>query len=120
VMPFVRTWMPLLICAAGVVIFVVRGFDETGGEALILLVAAGSSVWLLNVLFRLGVRGDVERDAEDDARAFFDRHGYWPDEAPPGGAPEPAPPEHGEHRPGGPHAEAQRLRGHGSSHRRRR
>ena len=118
-MSFVRTWMPLLICLSGVVVLVARGFDETGWEAVTLLVAAGSSVWLLNVLFRLGVRGDVERDAEDEARAFYDRHGHWPDEAPPAGAPGPAPPERDEPRPGGPHADARRLRGHGS-HRRRR
>ncbi len=28
----------------------------------------------------VAVRGDPARDAEDDARAFFDEHGRWPDE----------------------------------------
>lgn len=29
------------------------------------------------------------RESEDDARAFFDRHGHWPDEPPsPGDAPQ--------------------------------
>ena len=45
-----------------------------------LLVAAGSSLWLMNLLFRVGVSGERERDAEDAARAYFDRHGRWPDE----------------------------------------
>jgi hypothetical protein len=29
------------------------------------------------------VKGDRERDAEDEARAYFDEHGYWPGEEPP-------------------------------------
>ena len=45
-----------------------------------MLVAAGISVWLLNWFYRLGVRGDRERDREDRARAYFDAHGRWPDE----------------------------------------
>ena len=57
-----------------------------------LLVAAGLSVWLLNLLYRVGVKGDRERDEEDRARAYFDEHGHWPDEeprkaSPPAGAP---------------------------------
>jgi hypothetical protein len=28
-------------------------------------------------------RPDLQRQREDEARAFFDEHGYWPDEAPP-------------------------------------
>ena len=56
------------------------GFSETGLEGGALLVAAGLSVWLLNLLYRVGVKGDRERDAEDRARAYFDEHGRWPDE----------------------------------------
>jgi hypothetical protein len=82
-MSFVRTWMPLLICLSGVLVLVLRGFDETGWEAITVLVAAGSSTWLLNYFYRVGVKGDQERDAEVEARRFFDRHGYWPDEEPP-------------------------------------
>ena len=29
-------------------------------------------------------RGNPRRHEEDDARAFFDRHGHWPDEDAPG------------------------------------
>jgi hypothetical protein len=81
-MSWVRTWLPLTIIAAGVVVAVAFGFTETGVEGGTLLVAAGSSVWLLNWLYRFGVRGERERDDEDRARAFFDEHGYWPDEQP--------------------------------------
>jgi hypothetical protein len=43
---------------------------------------AGLAVLFLNVLFRLGVEGDREREEEEAARAFLDAHGYWPDEDP--------------------------------------
>lgn len=26
--------------------------------------------------------GDADRDGEDDARAFFEEHGHWPDQTP--------------------------------------
>lgn len=34
----------------------------------------------LGYLIWLAAHRDVERDDEDDARAFFDAHGRWPDE----------------------------------------
>jgi hypothetical protein len=35
------------------------------------------------IVFALIVRtGHDERHAEDDARAYFDEHGHWPDETP--------------------------------------
>jgi hypothetical protein len=48
-----------------------------------MVVGAGLSVWLLNLLYRVGVTGDRDRATEDEARDFFDRHGHWPDEPPP-------------------------------------
>jgi hypothetical protein len=82
-MTFVRTWLPVAIIVAGLVVVVASGFSETGAEGGTLLVAAGLSVWLLNLLYRVGVKGDRERDEEDRARAYFDEHGYWPGEEPP-------------------------------------
>jgi hypothetical protein len=81
-MSLVRAWLPLSIIASGLVVAIATGFSETGVEGCTLLVAAGLSVWLLNWLYRFGVRGERERDDEDHARAFFDEHGYWPDEDP--------------------------------------
>jgi hypothetical protein len=81
-MSWVRTWLPLTIIAAGIVVAAAWGFRETGIEGGT-LVAAGLSVWLLNGLYRFGVRGERERDDEDRARAFLDEHGYWPDQDPP-------------------------------------
>jgi hypothetical protein len=57
--------------------------SETGVEGGTMLVAAGLSVWLINALYRFGMRGDREREDEDRARTFFEEHGYWPDEHPP-------------------------------------
>jgi hypothetical protein len=79
-MRWVRTWLPVAIIVAGLVVAAVTGFSENGLEGGTLLVAAGLSVWLINLLYRIGVKGDRERDEEDRARAFFDEHGYWPDD----------------------------------------
>jgi hypothetical protein len=79
-MKWVRTWLPIGIIVAGFVLAAVTGFSENGVEGGALLVAAGLSVWLLNLLYRVGVKGDREREEEDRARAYFDRHGRWPDE----------------------------------------
>jgi hypothetical protein len=77
----VRIWLPATVCAAGLLILIIRR-DLNGLEAACALIGAGSSIWLLNVLHRMGVSGDRERDEEDAARAYFDRHGRWPDEEP--------------------------------------
>jgi hypothetical protein len=82
-MTWVRTWLPVTIIASGLVLALATGFSETGFEGGMLLVAAGLSVWMINALYRFGVRGDRERDDEERARTFLDEHGYWPDEEPP-------------------------------------
>ncbi|MGI8750487.1 MAG: hypothetical protein ACR2J6_08060 [Thermoleophilaceae bacterium] len=51
-----------------------------GAEAFSLFAGAGLSILLLNVLFRMGVQGDFDRDREEAARAYFTEHGVWPDE----------------------------------------
>ena len=89
-MRLIRVWLPLAIIAGGLIVIVATGGSETGVEGGAGIIAAGASVWLLNVIFRVGVAGERERDAEDRARDFYDEHGYWPDEAPP----EPPPSEH--------------------------
>jgi hypothetical protein len=79
-MNLVRTWLPVAIIFAGFAVAIATGFSETGLEGGALLVSAGLSVWLINFLYRVGVRGDRDRDAEDRARAYFAEHGRWPDE----------------------------------------
>lgn len=82
-LPFVRLWLPIVICLTAVVLMIARGFDETSLEGGGALLGAGLSVALLNVFFRMGVEGDLLRDQEDDARAFFAAHGRWPDDPEP-------------------------------------
>lgn len=79
-MKFLRYGLPGLIGAVGVIWGVARNMDETGLEIAVLLVAAGSSLYLMNLLFRVGISGDRDREAEDAARDYFDKHGRWPDE----------------------------------------
>jgi ribose/xylose/arabinose/galactoside ABC-type transport system permease subunit len=83
VMKIVRIWLPVAILAAGVLLVIVRGGDETSIEGAAALWGAGLSVALLNWLHRMGVSGDTARDDEDEARAYFDRYGRWPDDVPP-------------------------------------
>lgn len=84
-MRLVRLWLPLAIVAGGLIVIVATGGSETGVEGGAGIIGAGLSVWLLNIIFRVGVQGERERDAEDEARDFYAAHGYWPDEAPPPG-----------------------------------
>ncbi|HET8979389.1 MAG TPA: hypothetical protein VFN87_14595 [Solirubrobacteraceae bacterium] len=76
---FVRYGIPAIMVLAGIglLIFSPGGF---GTEGFSMAVGGGLSVLMLNWLFRLGVSGDRERQQEEEARAYFDRHGRWPDE----------------------------------------
>ncbi len=87
----VRFWLPVAVVVIGVV-FMVVATDLAGLEGGALIVSAGISIWLLNWLYRVGIAGEGERQAEDDARTYYARHGHWPDEGPPAPAPAPAPP----------------------------
>jgi hypothetical protein len=74
----VRYGIPAACIVAGVVIGMIDPAG-TGLEAWALFTGAGVSVLLLNVLHRMGVDGDSDRDAEERARSYFDEHGRWPD-----------------------------------------
>ena len=71
----IRYGIPLVLFIAGVVVGAVT--DSFAAAALFL--SAATAVLLLNVLHRMGVEGDKDRDREDKARAYFDEHGRWPD-----------------------------------------
>jgi hypothetical protein len=49
-MRFVRTWLPVAICVAGVAVAAATGFSDVGLEGGALIISAGLSVWLLNLL----------------------------------------------------------------------
>src|SRR3954465_14909363 len=91
-MTFVRYGIPLLLALTGIVLLFTVD-ESVAPEGWAGFTGAGIAVLLLNVLFRIGVEGDLERDREDEARAYFDRNGRWPSE---GGSSRPAPPPHRE------------------------
>src|SRR5579862_2598652 len=74
---FTRHGIAALAVLAGI-IAMSFGTDTSliGGAALI---GAGIASWLIAWLYRVGVEGDATRDAEEQARRFFDRTGRWPD-----------------------------------------
>jgi hypothetical protein len=92
-MALVRYGIPLALVITGVVVLFVAD-DSVAPEAWAGFTGAGIAVLLLNILFRIGVKGDVERDREDEARAYFDRYGRWPDEESSEQPARPAPPPH--------------------------
>lgn len=75
----VRYVVPAVIALAGVVVLI---FNQTitGLEGFALGIGVAGSILLLNVLYRVGVSGDRERDEEEAARVYLDEHGRWPDE----------------------------------------
>jgi hypothetical protein len=75
----VRYVLPAVIALAGIVILI---FDQSliGLEGFVLFIGVAGSILLLNVLYRIGVSGDAERDREEAARTYFDEHGRWPDD----------------------------------------
>jgi hypothetical protein len=78
---FVRYGIGLIMVVAGFVLLAVNpgGF---GVEGFSMSVGGGLSVLMLNWMFRIGVAGDRERDAEEQARRYLEEHGHWPDEEP--------------------------------------
>jgi hypothetical protein len=69
-----------VMVVAGIVMLIVNpgGF---GVDGFAMAAGGGLSVLLINFLYRLGVSGDREREEEERARAYFDEHGDWPEEA---------------------------------------
>lgn len=76
---FVRYGIGVVMVVGGILCLIINpgGF---GTEGFSMAVGGGLSVIMLNFLFRLGVSGDRDREQEEAARTYFDRHGRWPDE----------------------------------------
>jgi hypothetical protein len=75
----VRYVLPVLLFLGGIAMFAIEP-NSIGLEGWAMATGAALSVLLLNWLFRAGVRGDRERDAEEAAREYYAEHGRWPDE----------------------------------------
>jgi lysylphosphatidylglycerol synthetase-like protein (DUF2156 family) len=77
-----RLWLPLAIAAAGVALIVAGhgSADSFSAAAGVGLIIVALIVWMLNWMFRMSVESNRDRDREEAAREYFDRHGRWPDE----------------------------------------
>jgi phage shock protein PspC (stress-responsive transcriptional regulator) len=75
----VRFGLPATLVAVGFVLTALGG-DEVVVGAGVALTGVGMLVALLNVLMRLGIESGADREREEEARRYFDRHGRWPGE----------------------------------------
>jgi hypothetical protein len=64
---------------AGIIMLIISP-SGLGVEGFGMAAGGGLAVLLLNLLYRMGVSGDREREQEEEARRYFDVHGEWPDE----------------------------------------
>ncbi len=76
---FVRYALPVLIVIGGLVPLVLSD-SKSALHGSMGIIGAGIAVFLLSFFYRIGASGEKERDAEEEARLYFDRHGRWPDE----------------------------------------
>jgi hypothetical protein len=74
----VRYGIPAALVVAGMAVLALP--SRFALELSVGLTGAGLSVLLLNLLYRIGVSGDEDRDREEEARRYFDQHGRWPGE----------------------------------------
>lgn len=73
----VRYGIPFAMAVAGVVCLVIGG--DAAGSGVVLIGSAGL-VLLINLLFRLSLVSNSEREQEERAREQFERTGHWPGE----------------------------------------
>jgi hypothetical protein len=72
----VRYVLPAIVVLAGMIVMALGSESDLEGGASI--ISAGLAIFFLNWLFRIGVQGEREREAEDEAREYLSRHGHWP------------------------------------------
>ena len=85
-----RVALPILIALVGVALIVIGqlsgGATGTQGQSSIVaatgvaLLVAAIIVWMINWMYRMSVESNREREDEEAAREYFDRHGHWPEE----------------------------------------
>lgn len=68
----------VMVLAGLVVLVIVPG--DMGVHGFASSIGAGLAVLLLNLLYRLSISGDREREQEEEARRYLDEHGVWPDD----------------------------------------
>ena len=72
----VRYGIPAAFIVAGQVVLIAAG-DAVNWAGF---TGAGLAILLIGALLRIGREGDRERDREEAAREYFDKHGRWPGE----------------------------------------
>jgi hypothetical protein len=77
----VRYGLGGLMVIGGVVMLVISPAG-LGLDGFAMAVGGGLSVVLFNVLFRLGLSSEADREEEEQARDYFDEHGEWPEDKP--------------------------------------
>jgi hypothetical protein len=73
----VRYGLPAAIVIIGLALAVL-GTSDSVLDAGVVLVGVGLLVALLNTLMRLGIESNGDREREERARRYFERHGQWP------------------------------------------
>ena len=90
-MQFLRYWLPSGIAVVGVVLIAVghgayskstnsHSLESATGVALLIVAVM---VWLINWMYRLSIRSNIEREEEERARDHFGRTGRWPEDEEP-------------------------------------
>jgi uncharacterized membrane protein len=51
------------------------------GELIWSIIAIAGAILVVVVIFYFLITGRNDRDDDEAAREYFDRHGHWPDEA---------------------------------------
>ena len=73
-------FLPLSLVVIGILAIIAgHGRTPLAGAGVVLLGVA-VMVWLINWMFRLSVQSNRDRETEERAREYYDRHGRWPDE----------------------------------------
>ena len=75
----VRYVVPAAVVILGIVLAAADG-SHTAAEGAGGVIGAGLAIFAANWFFRVGVRGDHERDVEAAARDHYSVHGIWPSE----------------------------------------
>jgi len=88
-----RVVLPVMIALVGVALIVIgqttggatgtKGTSSTVAATGVGLIIAGIIVWMISWMYRMSVDSNREREAEEAAREYFDRHGHWPGESSP-------------------------------------
>jgi hypothetical protein len=75
-----RVWLPVSLALIGL-IFAVIGHGKTALAAVgVCLILIALTVWLINLMFRLSVQSNRDREHEEEARDYYERYGHWPGE----------------------------------------